>query len=151
WLPMYRAPEVHPRVSAAELAYIQSEPEDKPRKVRWRNLLPHRQAWAFVTGKFLTDPVWWFYLFWSGKFINERFGVDIKSIGLPLIVIYLLADIGSIGGGWLSSSLLKRGWSPNAARKTAMLVCCMFILPVIYAPITQSLWVAVTLIGIAAA
>jgi ACS family hexuronate transporter-like MFS transporter len=119
--------------------------------VRWRDLLPHSQTWAFALGKFLTDPIWWFYLFWSGKFINERFGVSISHIGPPLIIIYLLADVGSIAGGWLSSSLLKRGWSPNAARKTTMLICCLCILPVIYAPITHNLWVAVTLIGIAAA
>ena len=151
WVPLYREPEEHPRVSKAELDYIRSEPMEPQRKVRWLHLMPHRQTWAFAIGKFLTDPIWWFYLFWSGKFVHERFGVKISEIGLPLIVIYLLADVGSVAGGWLSSQLLKQGWSPNAARKTAMLVCACCILPVIYAPITNSLWVAVILIGIAAA
>jgi ACS family hexuronate transporter-like MFS transporter len=151
WLPLYHNPESHPKISKAELDYIHSEPSEPARKVRWRNLLPHPQTWAFALGKFLTDPIWWFYLFWSGKFINERFGVSISHIGPPLIIIYLLADVGSIAGGWLSSSLLKRGWTPNAARKTTMFICCLCILPVIYAPITHNLWVAVTLIGIAAA
>jgi len=151
WLPMYRPPAEHSRVSASELAYIQSEPLEPVRKIRWIKLARHRQTWAFAIAKFLTDPIWWFYLFWSGKFVAERFHVDIKSIGLPLIVIYVLADFGSIAGGWLSSALMKRGTSANAARKIAMLVCGICILPVIYAPITNSLWVAVILIGIAAA
>lgn len=151
WLPLYHSPERHPRLSRAELGYIQSEPDEPPRRMRWLQLIPHRQTWAFAATKFLTDPVWWFYLFWSGKFIAEKFHVNIKQIGLPLVIIYLLADVGSIAGGWLSSWLLKRGWTPNAARKTAMLVCALCIVPVIYAPVTDNLWVAVTLIGIAAA
>jgi MFS transporter, ACS family, hexuronate transporter len=151
WMPMYRSPEEHPRVSREELQHIRSEPAEPARKVRWLKLVPHRQTWAFAITKFLTDPIWWFYLFWSGKFVHERFHVDIKSIGLPLIVIYLLADVGSIAGGWLSSWLLKNGWTPNGARKMAMFVCAVCILPVIYAPITHNLWIAVTLIGIAAA
>lgn len=151
WWPVYRSPREHGRLSATELAWIESEPEEPPRRVRWRNLLPHRQAWAFALCKFMTDPIWWFYLFWSGKFVAERFDVDIKSIGPPLIVIYLLADVGSVAGGWLSSRLLKHGWSPNAARKTAMLACALCIVPVVLAPVTSNLWVAVTLIGVAAA
>jgi ACS family hexuronate transporter-like MFS transporter len=148
---MYRSPETHPRVNAAELAYIQSEPIEPQRRVRWLHLLPHRQTWAFAAGKFLTDPIWWFYLFWSGKFVSDTFNVSISKIGLPLIIIYVLADFGSVAGGWLSSAMLKAGFRPNVARKLAMLVCACFILPVIYAPITSNLWVAVTLIGVAAA
>jgi ACS family hexuronate transporter-like MFS transporter len=151
WWPMYRAPQEHPRVSQAELDYIHSEPMEPQRRVRWHRLIPHRQTWAFAAGKFLTDPIWWFYLFWSGKFLHDRFQVDIKHIGPPLIAIYVLADVGSVLGGWLSSALMKAGWSANAARKTAMLVCALCILPVIYAPITNNEWVAVVLIGIAAA
>ncbi len=151
WLPLYHPPETHPKISKQELDYIHSEPIEKPRKVRWLQLLPHRQTWAFAAGKFLTDPIWWFYLFWSGKFVADTFKVDIKHIGPPLIIIYLLADVGSIAGGWLSSTMLKRGFQPNAARKLAMVVCAFFILPVIYAPMTSNLWVAVTLIGVAAA
>ncbi len=151
WLPLYREPADSSRVNAAELALINEDGEEPATKVRWRDLVPHRQTWAFAGGKFLTDPIWWFYLFWSGKFFAERFGVSIKNIGLPLVIIYLLADVGSVGGGWLSSHLIKRGWSVNAARKTAMLVCAVCMLPVCLAPVVSNMWLAVTFIGIAAA
>jgi MFS transporter, ACS family, hexuronate transporter len=151
WLPMYSAPEKHPRVSAAELAHITSDPPDVQVKIPWARLLGYRQTWVFALGKFLTDPVWWLYLFWIPDFLNRNYGIDLKNIGLPLVMIYLIADVGSIGGGWLSSFFLKRGWSVNAARKTAMLVCAASVVPVIFASNASSVWVAVTLVGIAAA
>ena len=151
WLPLYRRPAEHPRVSAAELAYIQSDPPDPAVRVPWLRLVRFRQTWAFAIGKFMTDSVWWFYLFWFPVVMADRFKVDLKSIGLPMITVYLLADVGSIAGGWLSSALLSRGWSANAARKTAMLVCAVFIVPVVMAPITEHKWVAVWLVGVAAA
>jgi ACS family hexuronate transporter-like MFS transporter len=151
WLPIYRRPERHPRVSPAELAWIQSDPPEKATPIPWLQLLPHRQTWAFASGKFLTDAIWWFYLFWSPKFLADKFAVDLKHIGPPLIVIYLLADVGSVGGGWLSSWLLKRGWTPNAARKTALLVCALCVIPVAAAPVVSGKWTAVLLISLAAA
>jgi len=163
WWPIYRRPQEHPRLSAAELAYIESDPPDPKVKIRWRELLPYRQTWAFATGKFMTDAVWWFYVFWFGKFTNEQFGVDLKTIGPPMITVFLLADIGSIFGGWQSSWLLRRGWSVNAARKTAMLTCAICVMPVVAAPLVHgtytlpggisidALWIAVLLIGLAAA
>ncbi|HEX5222804.1 MAG TPA: MFS transporter [Verrucomicrobiae bacterium] len=151
WWPLYHRPSEHPKISKAELAYIQSDPPDPSLKIRWLELLKHRQTWAFACGKFLTDSIWWFYLFWFPLFMNDRFGVDLKTIGLPMITVYLLADVGSVGGGWLSSFLLGRGWSTNAARKTAMLVCALCILPVALAPRVAGEWVAVWLVGIAAA
>lgn len=151
WLPIYREPENHPRVTPAELAHIRSDGDENNTRVPWLPLLSHRQTWAFAMGKFLTDPVWWFYLFWSGKFFAERFGVSIKTIGAPLITIYVLADIGSVAGGWFSSFLLKRGWTANAARKLTMLLCALCVLPVAYAPVTDNLWTAVLLISLAAA
>jgi MFS transporter, ACS family, hexuronate transporter len=151
WLWLYRKPEEHPKLSKAELAYIRSDPPDPTPKISWMRLFPHRPTWAFAVGKFLTDPVWWVYLFWLPDFLHKQHGLGLKEFGPPLVVIYLLADVGSIGGGWLSSSLLKRGWSPNAARKTAMLVCALCVVPIVFAAQTTSLWVAVTLIGIAAA
>src|SRR4029079_10685153 len=102
-------------------------------------------------GKFLTDPIWWVYLFWLPDFLHKRHGLDLKNFGLPLVVIYLIADFGSIAGGWLSSTLIKRGWSINAGRKTAMLVCAMLVTPIVFAAETSNLWVAVILIGLAAA
>ena len=105
WWPMYRHPDEHPRLSPTELAYIQSDPPDPPGRVPLRDILPHRQTWAFAIAKFMTDPIWWLYLFWVPDFLNRNHGIDLKHIGPPLIAIYLIADVGSIGGGWLSSAL----------------------------------------------
>ena len=151
WLAAYRAPEQHPRVSAAELAHIQSDPPESTVAIPWRRLFPHRQTWAFALGKFMTDPIWWLYLFWVPDFLKRNHGLDLKTMGLPLVVIYLVADVGSIGGGWMSSHLLKRGWTPNAARKTAMLICALAVVPIIFAAKASSLWVAVGLVSLAAA
>jgi ACS family hexuronate transporter-like MFS transporter len=153
WWPIYRAPEAHPRVSAAELRHIRSDPPDPPEKYPWSQMFFHRQTWAFSLGKFLTDPWWWFYLFWVPTFLNTQFGVAVEArkLGPPMVVIYLLADIGSIGGGWLSSHLITRGWTVNAGRKTAMLVCALAVVPIIFASKVSSMWAAVFLIGLAAA
>ena len=151
WLALYRRPEEHPRVSRAELAYIQSDPAEPTTKIAWLRLLPHRQTWAFALGKFLTDPVWWFFLFWLPKFLNENHGLTLSGLGPPLVTIYLAADFGSIGGGWLSSHLIKRGWSVNAGRKTAMLVCALCVVPIVFAARASNLWVAVGLISLATA
>jgi len=151
WLLLYAAPENHPRVSQAELAHIRSDAEESVRPVSWFRLLGLRQTWAFALGKFLTDPIWWFYLYWLPKFLHETHGLTLATIGAPLVAIYLIADVGSIGGGWLSSILIKKGFSVNAARKTAMLVCAVAVVPIVLAPWVSSLWGAVALIGLAAA
>jgi len=151
WIPIYRRPAEHPRLSKTELELIESDPPDSAAKISWLSLLPLKQTWAFSIGKFLTDAIWWFYLFWFPLFMNDRFGVDLRTIGVPMIIVYLLADVGSVGGGWLSSFLIKRNWSVNGARKTAMLICAILILPVAIAPHVQAQWTAVILIGIAAA
>jgi len=151
WLPVYRRPAEHPKLSKSELEHIQSDPPDTATKIAWLKLLSFKQTWAFSIGKFLTDAIWWFYLFWFPLFMNDRFGIDLKTIGLPMITVYLLADIGSVAGGWFSSALLKRNWTVNGARKTAMLVCAVLILPVAIAPHVSGPWIAVLLIGIAAA
>ncbi len=155
WLIVYRPPQEHPRVSARELAYIRSDDAGKaaqtPVRVRWRKLLRHRQTWAFVAGKFLTDPVWWFLLFWLPKYLHHRFGLDLMALGPPLVVVYVMADVGSVAGGWLAGWMMRRGWSPNAARKGAMLVCALAVTPVVLTPFVHHLWPAVGLIGLAAA
>jgi ACS family hexuronate transporter-like MFS transporter len=151
WLPLYDRPERVAAVSKEELAWIRSDKPDPGANISWASLLPHRQTWAVAAGKFLTDPIWWFYLFWSAKFFADRFGADLKQIGPPLITIYLMADVGSIAGGWLSSRLLARGWTANAARKTALLVCALCVIPVSFAPLVSQMWTAVFLIGLAAA
>ncbi len=151
WLALYRKPEDHPKLSPAELAYIQSDPMDSATRIPWLRLFPHRQTWAVAIGKFMTDPIWWVYLFWLPDFLHKRHGLNLKDFGPPLVVIYLIADIGSVAGGWLSSTLIRRGRTINAARKTAMLVCALCVVPIIFASQTSNLWVAVLLIGMAAA
>ncbi|MGH7785102.1 MAG: MFS transporter, partial [Candidatus Binatia bacterium] len=128
-----------------------SDAEEPSKKIPWAKLIPHRQTWAFAIGKFLTDPIWWVWLFWLPPFLNQKFGLDITQLGPPLVVIYLVADVGSIGGGWLSSWLIKRGWSISSGRKTAMLICALCVLPVVFATSTSNLWVSVLLISLAAA
>ncbi len=150
WLTLYHSPEEHPRLSAAERAYIGAAPP-RESSLPWVSLLGKRQTWAFALGKFLTDPVWWFYLSWLPKYLNKEHGLTLNKIGPPLIVIYLLADFGSVGGGWLSSLLIQRGLSVNQARKTAMLVCALLVTPIIFVSSVSSLWGAVFLIGLAAA
>jgi ACS family hexuronate transporter-like MFS transporter len=151
WNRSYAPPEQHPHLSREELAYIRSDPSESVTPIPWSTLLRYRQTWAFALGKFLTDPIWWLYLFWIPDFFNKTYGLDLKSIGPPIVVIYLIADVGSIGGGWLSSALLARGWHVNAARKLAMLVCALAVLPMMVAAQASSLWVAVLLVAVAAA
>jgi ACS family hexuronate transporter-like MFS transporter len=119
--------------------------------VSWRSILPHRQTWAFAVGKFMTDPVWWLYLFWIPDFLHRNHGLNLTAIGLPIVIIYLVADVGSVAGGWLSSTLIKQGWSVNSGRKTAMLVCALAVLPIVFAARATDLWMAVALISLAAA
>ena len=151
WLFVYEVPEKHPKVTPAELAHIRSDPPEAITPVPWSQVVRYRQTWAFAIGKFMTDPIWWLYLFWIPDFLGRNYGLDLKSIGLPIVVIYLVADVGSIGGGWMSSQLLKRGWSTNAARKTTMLLCALCVVPIIFASKAANLWVAVGLVAIAAA
>jgi MFS transporter, ACS family, hexuronate transporter len=151
WLLLYRKPEKHPRVSMAELSYIRSDRSQPAGRIKWAKLLPHRQTWAFVAGKFLLDPIWWFYLFWIPDFLQRKHGLALMNIGLPIMVIYIISDIGSVSGGWLSSTLIKRGKSINMARKTTMLLCAICVVPIVFAYRMENLWGAVLLIGLAAA
>lgn len=151
WLFVYKRPEEHKMLTEQELKYIQSDPIEPTKSIPWRRLFPHRQTWAFGIGKFLTDPIWWVYLFWLPDFLKKQYGLDLSSFGIPLAAIYIIADLGSVGGGYLSSTLIKRGWTVNRSRKTAMLICALAVVPIVFASITSSLWVAVILIGIAAA
>jgi len=151
WVRSYRPPQEHPRLSAAELQYICSDPSEPATRIPWAKLLPHRQTWAFLLGKFLTDPIWWFFLFWLPKFLNTNHGLQLTALGLPLVVIYNAACVGSIGGGWLAARFLKAGWTVNAARKTAMLMCALTIIPIVAAANVHSLWTAVALVSLATA
>lgn len=151
WLLMYDVPHRHPRVTPAELAYIGRDPDEDHVRVPWGALVMHRQTWAFALAKFMTDPIWWFYLYWIPKFLHDTYGLTLSGFGPPLVTIYLVADVGSVGGGWLSSTLIKRGVSVNRARKTAMFVCALAVTPIVFASRVNDLWSAVALISLAAA
>ena len=150
WLVIYRDPDQHRRVTREELAYIRSDPSESTARMPWGPLWLRRQTLAFLVGKVMTDPVWFFYLFWLPKFLDAKFGVKLSGLPLPLIVIYSAASVGSIAGGWASGALIKRGWSVNRARKSAMLLAALAIVPTILAPRAGSLWVAIGLVSVAA-
>ena len=151
WLAIYRRPSESKRLSDTERAYIESDPADPEAKVPWVRLLGRRETWAFSIGKFLTDPIWWMFLFWTPDFLVKRHGLDLKTFGPPLVVIYVISDLGSIAGGWLSSRLIHRGRSINAARKTTMLICAIAVTPIFFAQYVDNLWAAVAIISLATA
>jgi len=151
WLPMYDHPRRHKRVSSEELAWIERDPSESTTPVSWLGVARYKQTWAFALGKFMTDPIWWFYLYWTGDFLDKKFHLSLSKLSLPLVVIYLVADIGSVGGGWISSRMIKHGWSVNISRKTAMMICALCVLPIPFASLADNLWIAVALISIATA
>jgi ACS family hexuronate transporter-like MFS transporter len=151
WLYFYKTPGEHPGVNAAELAHINRDPPESPIKLRWLSLVGSRQAWAFAAGKFLTDSMWWFFITWIPKYLNKQYNVDLLHLGLPLVVIYNICTFGSIGGGWLSSIMIKKGATVNRARKTALFISALGVLPIIFAQNITSLWPAVILLGVVTA
>jgi ACS family hexuronate transporter-like MFS transporter len=151
WLTIYEKPDAHPRLGPPERAFICSDPVAPATHMPWLSLMGYRQTWSFGLAKFLTDPIWWMYLFWLPDFFSRNYGLSLLELGPPIIVIYVLADVGSVGGGWLSSALIRRGWSVNAARKTAMLGCALAVVPIVFATRVQSVWGAVALVSLATA
>jgi ACS family hexuronate transporter-like MFS transporter len=151
WIATYRTPRQHPRLSNAELAYIESDAPEQRVKIPWLSLLTHRQAWGFILAKGLTDPIWWFFLYWLPKFLHTQHGLSLSKLGPPLVAIYLFSDFGSIFGGWLSSHFIKRGWSVNRSRKTAMLIFALTVTPIVFASQVASMWGAVAIISLACA
>ncbi len=151
WLIVYEKPDRHPRLKAPERAFICSDPVAPATHMPWVSLMGYRQTWSFAAAKFLTDPIWWMYLFWLPDFFSRTYGLSLLELGPPIIIIYVVADIGSVGGGWLSSVLIRRGWSVNAARKTAMLICAIAVIPIVAAASVKNMWAAVALISLAAA
>ncbi len=151
WFRVYKKPEENPKITKEELEYIKADDvKESDEKIPWSKVLPKRQTWAFAVAK-ISDAVWYFYLFWGAKFIAYTFDVDIKGMGLPFLIIYLLADGGSIVGGWISGFFMSKGWTVNKARKITMLACAIIILPVSYVAFTNNQWLAIVLIGIGAA
>jgi ACS family hexuronate transporter-like MFS transporter len=138
WIPLYR----NPPATGASVTDA---------RVPWVSLFGHRQTWAFIVGKLLADPVWWFYLYWLPKFLDAKYGVKLAQVAAPIIAVYLIADVGSVGGGWLSSALIKRGWSVNRARKVTMLAMALLIMPTTLASRAPGMWAAVLIVAVAAA
>lgn len=151
WLMIYRKPEQHKRVSPAELALIQSDPGEKIERVPWSRVVPHKEAWAFAVGKFLTDPIWWFYLFWIPGYLQTTFHLNLDQSRTPVVMAYAISIIGSVGGGYLSSAMIARGISPNVARKSTMAICAACIAPIFLTPFIHQLWIVVALLGLATA
>ncbi len=152
WLYIYERPEAHKTLSREELAYILADPvETSTSSFSYRELLKHKETWALCAAKFLTDPIWWFFLYWLPKFLNTNHGITLSSVGAPLVTIYTMATLGSVSGGYLSSWLVRKGWNAPKARISSMLVFALCIVPIFFASQTSDLWTAVVLIGIAAA
>lgn len=149
WL--FHAPEVSPFVSAHERELIQSEREPMVSTASWKEALALKETWGFAIAKFLTDPIWWFYLYWAPKYFNSRFGVELAGLAAPLVFVYVMADFGSIGGGWWSAKLIKRGKPVLWARKYVMLCCALSVLTVIFSYKAPTLWVAACILGLATA
>ncbi|MEH3157726.1 MAG: MFS transporter [Sphingomonas taxi] len=151
WIVIYRRPREQPRLSAEELAWIESDPADPVRPIPWKRLIGYRETWAYALGKFLIDPIWWLFLFWTPDFLGKTYNLDLKTFGPPLIVIYLISDLGSVAGGWSSSRLMKRGFTANAARKLTMLACAILVMPIFFAQYASNVWLAVAIVGLATA
>lgn len=158
WQLIYKHPIKAKQVNAQELALIQSDPADTSEKTPWVKLLFVKETWAYAIAKFLIDPIWWFYLFWLPDFLSKNYHFDLKSssvawfaIGLPLVVIYLISDIGSVIGGFVSSTLIKNGLSVNRARKITLLIFALCVLPIFFVTQVSNMWAAVLIIGIATA
>jgi len=147
WLVLYRQPTAIEDHGVAR----ETDRHQPAARIPWATLVRRRQTWAFATGKFLTDPIWWLFLFWLPDFLYKSHGMTLVQIAPPLLVIYGMATVGSVGGGWLSSYLMRRGWTVNASRKTAMLTCALAVVPIVIVSQVSNLWVAVILIGLAVA
>ena len=151
WFRNYRKPTDHPTLTSAELRHIYQESAmEMGPTLPWRRLLGYRQTWAFSIAKFLTDPIWWFYLFWLPSYFSVKFNLNLSHLGLPLIIVYNVSVIGSIGGGWLPAPFRRLGLSPNYARLAAMLFCACIVVPIFTATSLKSEWAAITLLSVAA-
>jgi ACS family hexuronate transporter-like MFS transporter len=150
WIPMYRKPELQKRLTETERNYIlQDEQEPETTKLHWKSIITYKQTWGICLARFLTDPIWWFFLYWLPKFLNSNYHVNLTNIGLPLIVIYVVSISGSIFGGWMSSTLIKRGKNPLAARKQTILLMAFLVVPIFFTSFTTNVWLAVALISMA--
>jgi ACS family hexuronate transporter-like MFS transporter len=155
WWFLYEIPSRHKKIKPAEFAYIHSDHEpaaaEGAKAIKWSQLLGIKQTWVFIMGKILTDPIWWFFLFWLPSYFATTFNLDLKKPSLHLAIVYSATTLGSIGGGYLSSYLIKRGWPVLKARKTTLLIVAFAVLPIMLAQQAPNIWVAVGIISVAAA
>lgn len=151
WLRTYELPARHKKVTAEELAYINADPEMPVQQTNLLWLITRKETWMIALARFFTDPVWWFLLYWLPKFLEKQYHISLTAIGLPLITIYVAADLGGIAGGWLSSFMIKKGGSINTSRKTAMLACACCALPLMFISKGPGLWTCVLIISFASA
>ncbi|MEJ1968141.1 MAG: MFS transporter [Rhizomicrobium sp.] len=153
WLRLYTQPGQNRNVKPGELAFIESDPPDAEahKSIPWTRLLTVKETWAYAIAKFLIDPIWWMYLFWLPGFFADRYHLDLRSFGPPVVAVYIMSDIGSVAGGWMSSRLIMLGYTISAARKLTMLISCFAILPIAFAMYADNLWLAVAILGIATA
>ncbi len=154
WLYYYEIPAKHKKVTQPELDHIHSDNEEDTsleKPISWGTLFKVKQTYVFIVGKLLTDPIWWFFLFWLPSYFSTSFSLDLKKPGWPLVIIYMATSIGSIGGGYLSSYFIQKGWPVHKARKTAMFIFALCVLPIMTARYATNMWVAVGLISLAAA
>ena len=150
WIITYRKPEENPKLSAVELSYIlQDEKEPETQKLPWKAIVSYKQTWGICLARFLTDPIWWFFLYWLPKYLNSKYHIDLTKIGLPLIVIYTVSIGGSVFGGWLSSFMIKHGKNPLAARKLTIFFMALLVVPIFFTSFTSNVWLAVALISMA--
>ena len=150
WIPIYRKPELSKLLTEVERNYIlQDEHESETQKLPWKSIISYKQTWGICLARFLTDPIWWFFLYWLPKFLHSNYKIDLTQIGLPLIVIYVVSIGGSIFGGWLSSFLISRGKNPLAARKLTIFFMALLVVPIFFTSFTSNVWLAVMLISMA--
>jgi len=149
WIILYKRPEVNTRLKATEREYILQDGIVSEEFVPWRKIFNHKQTLGICLARFVTDPVWWFFLLWLPKFLFKTYQIDLSNIGLPLIVIYSISMGGSIFGGWLSSYLIKKGRKPVAARKLTIFFLALLVVPIFFASKASGLWIAVALITMA--
>ena len=150
WIPMYRKPELDERLTESERMYIlQDDSGTETKKLPWKSIISYKQTWGICLARFLTDPIWWFFLYWLPKFLNSNYHINLTNIGLPLVVIYVVSIGGSIFGGWLSSFLINRGKNPVAARKLTIFFMALLVVPIFFTSFTTNVWLAVLLISMA--
>lgn len=150
WILTYKKPELNLKLSDAERAYIlQDEKEAETKKLPWKSIISYKQTWGICLSRFLTDPIWWFFLYWLPKYLHSTYNIDLLHIGLPLVVIYVISMGGSVFGGWMSSALIRKGRNPLTARKQTILLMALLVVPIFFTSMINNMWITILLISMA--